>query len=58
MSLMNTTRQRTIDSFATHEPKGSKRVGDSLCDAVVCCLANNSKISLNEVKRLRKARKY
>jgi len=58
MSLRNTTRQRTIDSFAAHGPKGAKRVSGSLSDAVVHCIANNSKISLNEVKRLRKARKY
>ncbi|MDE7268825.1 MAG: hypothetical protein K2N89_15315 [Lachnospiraceae bacterium] len=58
MSLRNTTRQRTIDSFAAHGSKGSKRVSGSLSDAVVHCIANNSKISLNEVKRLRKARKY
>lgn len=58
MSLRNTTRQRTIDSFAAHGLKGPKRVSGSLSDAVVHCIANNSRISLNEVKRLRKARKY
>lgn len=55
---MNTTRQRTIDSFAAHELKVKKQVSDSLSDAVVRCFANNGKIGLNEVKRLRKARKY
>lgn len=58
MRLTNTTIQRTIDSFPAHGLKRVKRVSGSLSDAVVRCIANNSKISLNEVKRLRKARKY
>lgn len=58
MSIRNSVRQRTIDSFAAHGIKGPRRVSGSLSDAVVHCIANNSKISLNEVKRLRKARKY
>lgn len=58
MSLKNTARRRTIDSFAAHDLKGPKRISGSLSDAVIHCIANNSKISLNEVKKLRKARKY
>lgn len=58
MSFKNTARRRTIDSFAAHELKGPKRIGGALSDAVINCIANNSKSSLNEVKRLRKARKY
>ncbi|MCM1040607.1 MAG: hypothetical protein NC434_14915 [Ruminococcus sp.] len=58
MDLSGTTRQRTIDSFAAHDLKGSKRSTGVLSDTVIRCIADNDKISLNEVKKLRKVRKY
>lgn len=58
MSFKNIAKRRTIDSFAAHDLKGTKRISGSLSDAVIHCIANNSKISLNEVKKLRKTRKY
>lgn len=58
MSLKDTARRRTIDSFAAHGLKGSKKISGSLSDAVINCIANSSAISLNEVKRLKKARNF
>lgn len=58
MRLKNMKKQRTIDSFAAHGLKESKKSSGLLSDAVINCIANNSEISLNKVKRLRKSQKY
>lgn len=55
----NSSRQRTIDSFAAHGLNGSKRISDALSEIVMNCIANSKgKFKLNEVKKARKARNY
>lgn len=58
MSRNNTGIKRTIDSFPAHDSKRPKKLSDSLSDTVIHAIAQNSSISLNEVKKLRKRRKY